>query len=167
MRWYGSLSEIEERLANRGFRYFIPKKSVLRRAGGIERLTMVSAAPPYVFVHAAYDQLDEFQKPLRMLLYSKRLRPVDGHTTITVGEREMNDFIRVATQREERVRIHQADEIDLRKGDRVRICGGVLDGVEGVMLRLEGVRDRRLVVSVPGIMSVSTPVNRTYVQRIE
>ncbi len=167
MRWYGGLPEIEERLADGGFRYFIPKKSVLRRAGGSERLTMVSAAPPYVFVYAAYDRLDEFQKPLRLLLYSKRLRPVDGHTTITVGEREMDDFIRVATQNEKRVRIHLAGEIDLRRGDRVRICGGVLDGVEGVMLRLEGVRDRRLVVSVPGIMSVSTPVDRTFVQRIE
>jgi hypothetical protein len=29
------------------------------------------------------------------------------------------------------------------------------------------VRDRRLVVSVPGIMSVSTPVDRTYVQLLE
>ena len=49
----------------------------------------------------------------------------------------------------------------------MRICGGVLNGIEGVMLRLQGVRDRRLVVSVPGIMSVSTPVNRTYVQLLE
>ena len=167
MRWYGGLTEIEERLNSRGFRYFIPKKSAVRRVGRADRLLMVPAVPPYVFIHAAYDELDDFQKPLRLLLYSKSLHPVDGHTTITVGEREMDDFIRVATQQEERVRIHQAGELDLREGARVRICGGVLDGVEGVMVRLQGVRDRRLVVSVPGIMSVSTPVERTYVQLLE
>lgn len=167
MRWYGGLSEIEERLSQRNFRYFIPKKTALRRVGRSERLTMVPAVPPYVFIYAAYDELDAFQKPLRLLLYSKTLHPVDGHTTITVGEHEMDDFIRVATQNEQRVRIHQADELDLRQGARVRICGGVLNGVEGVMMRLQGVRDRRLVVSVPGIMSVSTPVDRTYVQLLE
>ena len=42
----------------------------------------------------------------------------------------------------------------LRKGDRVRIVGGVFEGVEGVVIRVKG--DRRVSVCIKGIMAVAT-----------
>ena len=44
--------------------------------------------------------------------------------------------------------------LSLREGDRVRITGGVFAGVEGVFLRVKG--DRRVVVSIEGVMAVAT-----------
>ena len=44
--------------------------------------------------------------------------------------------------------------VSLREGDRVRIVGGVFSGVEGIFIRIKG--DRRVVVSIEGIMAVAT-----------
>ena len=138
MRWYGGLTEIEERLSQRGFLYFIPKKTALRRVGHSDRLTLVPAVPPYVFIRAAYDELDAFQKPLRLLLYSKTLHPVDGHTTITVGEREMDDFIRVTS--EESDKVVWLDNLDFacKPSQAVQITEGQFAGVKGRIKRIQG-----------------------------
>lgn len=42
----------------------------------------------------------------------------------------------------------------LQKGDRVRITGGVFEGVEGIILRVKG--DRRVSVCIKGVMAVAT-----------
>lgn len=42
----------------------------------------------------------------------------------------------------------------MQKGDRVRITGGVFEGVEGIFVRVKG--DRRVVVSIQGVMAVAT-----------
>ena len=45
-------------------------------------------------------------------------------------------------------------EYSMQKGDRVRITGGVFEGVEGIFVRVKG--DRRVVVSIQGVMAVAT-----------
>ncbi|MDD6140046.1 MAG: transcriptional regulator, partial [Bacteroidales bacterium] len=46
------------------------------------------------------------------------------------------------------------DQININRGDRVRIIGGMFSGCEGTLMRIRG--DRRFVVSIPGVMAVAT-----------
>ena len=46
------------------------------------------------------------------------------------------------------------EDINLAKGIRVRIKGGVFAGVEGIFMRIKG--DRRVVVNLPNLFSVAT-----------
>ena len=54
----------------------------------------------------------------------------------------------------------------LKKGDKVRITGGIFSGVEGVFVRVKG--DRRVVVSIQGIMAVATAfIHPSLIEKIE
>ena len=45
-------------------------------------------------------------------------------------------------------------ELNLSQGTRVRITGGIFEGVEGVFVRVR--HDRRVVVNIEGVMAVAT-----------
>jgi hypothetical protein len=48
------------------------------------------------------------------------------------------------------------EQVDLAKGTRVRVVGGCLDGLEGIFVKIEGLRNRRFVLSIPNVTSVAT-----------
>ena len=55
--------------------------------------------------------------------------------------------------------------MDLKKGQRIRIIGGVFDGAEGVLLKVKGIRDKRLVVSLPNLLTVAaTRIEPEFIQ---
>ncbi len=85
---------------------------------------------------------------------------------LIVPERQMDDFIRMVSQREQEVTYYTPDEINMEKGARVRIHGGNFDGVEGVFMRVQGKRNRRLVIKIEGIIAVSVEVNPDLVEVI-
>ena len=53
----------------------------------------------------------------------------------------------------------------LQKGDRVRVIGGIFEGVEGVIIRVKG--DRRVSVCIQGVMAVATAyIHPSLIERI-
>ena len=73
---------------------------------------------------------------------------------LVVPDKQMYSFIAVAGAYDEQVVFLDSNVVSLRKGDRVRITGGIFAGVEGVFIRIKG--DRRVVVSIEGVMAVAT-----------
>ena len=62
---------------------------------------------------------------------------------------------------------YKPDEIELQKGEYIRIIGGKLDGVKGQLVRIKGKRAKQLVVTIPDILSVATVcVEPEYIQRL-
>ena len=68
-------------------------------------------------------------------------------------EKQMEDFMAVC--RSEGA-TYLDTEIDLRKGDRVRILGGPLAGVEGIYTKTTLKHERRVVVRIEGVAAVAT-----------
>jgi transcription antitermination factor NusG len=82
---------------------------------------------------------------------------------IVIPEDQMRNFIIVAGNNEEQVIYFSNKEVNLRKGIKVRITGGVFAGVEGTFMRIKG--HKRLVVSIPNLFSVATAfIPSCYVQ---
>ena len=53
----------------------------------------------------------------------------------------------------------------LQKGDRVRVTGGIFEGVEGAIIRVKG--DRRVSVCIQGVMAVATAyIHPSLIERI-
>ena len=46
-------------------------------------------------------------------------------------------------------------EIQLEKGERVRVHGGAFDMVEGVLLKVKGKRSKRVVIKIPGVTAIA------------
>jgi transcription antitermination factor NusG len=84
---------------------------------------------------------------------------------IIVPENQMRNFIAVAGNEKEKIVYLSNEEVNLQKGVRVRIIGGLFAGVEGTFMRVKG--DKRLVVSIPNLFSVATAyIPSCYVQEV-
>ncbi len=133
---------------------FIPMRYdyVVRKERKVRKL--VPAIHNLVFVRATRVRIDEiknaqaFTLPIRYLMDRETRRP------ITIPERQMKSFIAVAGNYDEQIVYLDAATVALKKGDHVRITGGVFAGVEGEFVRVKG--DRRVVVAIQGVMAVAT-----------
>ena len=157
------LMKMEMALTAEGLQCFVPKRMRLRTTLRGTRVETYPVVEYYIFVRAEYQAIRAFKNKGYKLQFISAIG-TKTHATMKVPDKEMEDFIRVSTQEDERVKIYRADEIEIPQGQRIRICGGSLQGVEGPLVRFKGIRDKRLVVTIPGIMAVSTPVENTFIQ---
>lgn len=164
MRAYKCEAKAEERLAaDGGLEYFIPKRYAVRSYHGVKSRRLVPAIPSLVFVRASRRRIIDFKRDNNFLQYVMR-RTGEGDDFLIVPDEQMDNFLRVASHPEENLRYLRPDEVNIGKGTRVRIHGGPFDGVEGTFMRTEGVRDRRLVVLLEGVMAVSAKVHPDLVE---
>jgi len=166
MRAYKCEKQAEDALCGRdGLEYFIPKHHVLRVYHGVKSRRLVPVIPSLVFVHASRRAILDFKKRHNFLQFAMWGRRT-GQDYITVPDDQMDSFIKVASRNESNVTYYRPDEIDFKKGTRIRIHGGELDGVEGSFVRVQGRRQRRVVVVLDGIMAVATDVHPDLVEVI-
>lgn len=74
---------------------------------------------------------------------------------IIVPDDQMRQFIAVAGTYDEHLIFFSPDEVNLRKGTKVRITGGDFEGYEGVFVKVKGARDRRVVISLQGVIAMA------------
>lgn len=86
---------------------------------------------------------------------------------LSVPDKQMEDFRRVYEQTIDNPQIFSPSELDLKKGQRIRIIGGAFDGVEGTFQRVKGHRSRQLIVTIDGIISITAAVSPEFVEVIE
>lgn len=166
MRAYKCEKQAEEKLSGKdGLEYFIAKHYVVRVYHGVKSKRLVPVIPSLVFVHARHDQIVDFKKRYNFLQFAMWEKST-GQEYIVVPDDQMDSFIKIASQHEKNVTYYKPDEIDLKKGTRVRIHGGELDGVEGTFVRVQGKRNRRVVVLLDGIMAVATEMHPDLIEAI-
>ncbi len=174
MRAYKCENRAEEALSSHSdLPYFIPKQYSIRTYHGVKMKKLVPAIPSLVFVYASHGEIVSFKKHHNFLQFVKRHSNKLGrsHTAasdyLIVPETQMNNFIKVASQLESNVSFYTPEEIDIKKGTRVRIHGGRFDGVEGTFMRVKGHRNRRLVILLEGIIAISIEVAPDLVEALE
>jgi transcription antitermination factor NusG len=119
----------------------------------------------YVFVYSTFEQLNAFKKEKKDIFdfnflckdyFNNQIRI--GRLPVTVPKHEMNNFIAVAGNEEEKIQYINPAEIDLTKGERVRITAGKFAGVEGIFIQLKKKHEKRVVVRIEGVTAVATTV---------
>lgn len=189
---YGRELKLLELLRSRGFQAFVPMHQVMRRdTNGKNRRTLEPVVKNWVFVKAEKPELEYLKsyvlqkynwtvcfltKPVRVPDYSKfdssrpdrKLRMLEKKEIITISDEDMEPFIRICEEMAGEVIYFTPEEVDLSKGDRVRIIGGTFNGMEGHFLKVKGKRSRRFVVSLPQMLMASTAnIEPQFVQIIE
>ena len=145
----------KEELAMRGIEHFLPMKPAVGVRGGRKIRRMVPAVTNLIFVRTDEQTIQQVKSELKYLQFLCHTE--DGHRRrIIVPDAQMDDFIRVADSQADGLVFLHPDEIDLTRGDRVRIHGGPFDGVEGTFIKVQGKRRRMVVVSIPTLTSVAT-----------
>lgn len=86
--------------------------------------------------------------PIRYIMDRETRQP------IVIPDSQMRSFIAVSGTYDQAVLYLEPTELNLSQGTRVRITGGIFEGVEGVFMRVR--HDRRVVVNIEGVMAVAT-----------
>ncbi|MFI3302398.1 MAG: UpxY family transcription antiterminator [Rikenellaceae bacterium] len=122
--------------------------------GGRRRMVTAPAIHNLIFVKVDRAQLQQIKKDINFL--HNTLTKVDGVLSpIIIPSKDMEQFIGVTTKSLEQLIYLDSLETNLSKGTRVRITGGEFAGYEGVLMRVKGARDRRVVLSIDGVVAVA------------
>ena len=132
-----------------GINNFIPMRYEVRIRNGRKRRELVPVISDLIFVHSVQSEL---QKVKFKLPYFQYMIDIRNGQKIIVPDDQMRQFIAVAGTYDEHLIFFSPDEVNLRK---VRITGGDFEGYEGVFVKGKGARDRRVVISLQGVIAMA------------
>ena len=161
--------QVKQALDEREVENFLPMRyaTVEEPDGGHRR--QVPAIHNLIFVRSTQQIISDLKRhveSLEPLRYITSTSITSGtHSIITVPDKQMDDFIRVASAEDDKVMFLEQSEFIDRDGVKVRVVEGPFAGVEGVIKRIK--RNRRVVVNLQGIAAVALVfVPRCYLQVI-
>lgn len=153
-------------LGNAGLEVFTPMTQMIMTIGGQRQRRDVPVIQDLLFVHEAKDAIDPYVEMCPTLQY----RYLFGKTKdepMTVRNDEMERFI-FAVGNTEAPKFYRPGELtETMYGRKVRIMGGMLDQYEGRLLSVKGMRKRRLIVELPGLITAAVEVEPDYIQIIK
>lgn len=158
MQWFAMRAtyrrgmQIKELLDRKGISNFIPMRYEVHIKNGRKKRELVPVISDLIFVHAFQSELQEVKFKLPYLQYMIDIR---NGRKIIVPDEQMRQFIAVAGTYDEHLIFFSPDEVNLRKGAKVRIIGGDFEGYEGVFVKVKGARDRRVIISLQGVIAMA------------
>ena len=117
---------------------------------------LVPAIRNLIFVRSTQESIshlkssNEVLEPLRYMIDNTA---EEAHTIMTIPDRQMENFMRVASRTDDSVMFLNDDSVVGKEGKHVMITGGAFEGVTGVIRRVK--RCKRVVVEIEGVASVA------------
>ena len=143
---YSRELKVQAALADKGIRTFVPMMWKEKK--------LVPAISNLVFVYWTRENLDSYIRSFG------DARPVNYYwdrtinAPLTIAEKDMENFIAVASTLDEDL-IYLTEVSDkLREGQTVRVKEGAFKGVEGKIVRIR--KSRRILVELPGMLAVAS-----------
>lgn len=160
---YNRELKVKEDLDARGVTNFVPMQYRREERGGVMVKRLVPSVHNLIFINMTPSEMTEYKKttalPIRYIMNRETRKP------ITVPNRDMENFIKVAGTYEEKLIYLNPDPGDFTQGERVRVIGGEFEGAEGIFVRVKG--DRRVLINIPGVVAVaSTYVHPSMIEKI-
>jgi len=151
---FGRALKAKDFLESHSVRCFIPMRyDVVGDGKRGKKRRLVPAISNLLFVYTTRECIQALKSEASYLQYLTRPEG-SRRVPIVVPDRQMEQFITVCDSYNEKLTYLNPSEINLEKGTPVQILGGPFDGVEGTFVKIEGVRNRRVVVQVSGIAAV-------------
>ena len=147
--------KVKAELDRLGIENFVPMRYKVVDADNPHR-ELVPAINNLIFVRSTQERVSELKRtnevlePLRYMMDHTAARE---HAIMTVADREMENFMRVASRTDDSVMFLDNETVVGKEGKRVEIMGGAFEGVTGVIKRVK--RCKRVVVELEGIASVA------------
>lgn len=135
---------------------FLPMRYAITGRDDERRRRLVPAINNLIFVRSTRSVLTQLKMTDRRFQPLRYMMQVEGNAPrqiIRVPDKQMEDFIRVASVRDDSVMFLDCDAYLRMPGLRVRIIEGPFAGVEGVVKRIN--RNRRVVVQVGDVAAVA------------
>jgi len=152
---YNREMKVKAELDGLGIRNFVPMQYKAQERNGRLVKRLVPSVHNLIFIHVEPSRMRQYKETTALpIRYIMRREPNGRREPITVPQQQMDSFIAVAGTYDEQLIYLNPEPGDFSQGDRVRILGGPFEGAEGVFVRVKG--DRRVVVSIEGVVAVAT-----------
>lgn len=150
--FYNKVFEIEAFLRENHKESYIPIRKVETMLRGVKTVCRKPAVTSLMFLRSSESDAVELQRLLkdRVIIYADH----DTKRPAMIPEREMEIFMLVTSSEESGLEYFCEEDATYHTGDRVRVTDGIFKGAEGFIRRIKG--DRRLVVSIEGVVAVAT-----------
>ena len=140
---------------------FIPFRTVLIERNGRKIKREKPVVPGLLFIRTNYQTACTL--PFESMVKMVYLRNLESSQLLVVPDKQMQDFMFLLDFSESTVRL---ENINLRRGDRVRVIKGDFAGIEGELIRIKG--HKRVVVRLEGLFSLATTyIPGAYLEKIE
>ena len=161
---YNREMKVKRELDSMHIENFLPMKYRVVMRGEKKTKELVPAIHNLIFVNISRNDLKEYKAtttlPIRYIMNKETREP------IVIPDQQMKNFIAVAGNTSEQIVYLDPNLSNFKKGDKVKIIGGVFEGANGYFMRIKG--DRRVVVCISGIAAVATAfVHPSLVQKID
>lgn len=173
VRWY-ALRDLKrpnakvkayQQLEEQGFEVFTPLHWVVTTVAGKKQRRKVPVISDMLFVRSTRSSLDKVVAATETLQY--RFAKGMQATPMTVRDEEMDIFARACGAVPE-VRYYLPEEITPDMiGKPIRLIGGTLNGLEGVLLKTRGTRKKRLLVQLSGLLAAAIEVSPALIHQID
>lgn len=151
---YGRVLILKKHLDQNDIKNFVPLIKKIKIVDDKPVVKLVPAINNYIFVFCTISRVQQLKEEMEEQIPIRFLyNPITKKPQI-IRKKEMEDFILVAGSLDEQLVYLKPGEVNLSKGDTVKIIGGPFKGVEGTFIRIKG--DRRVVVAIEGLMAVAT-----------
>jgi transcription antitermination factor NusG len=143
---------VKDMLAKAAISCFIPMRYELRTVRQRKKRELVPAIHNLLFVYSTQRNIQEIK--LTVPYFQYMMDRCTGRKII-IPEEQMRRFMAVAGTYNEGLIFFKPEDMNLSKGQRVRITGGEFEGQEGTFVKLRGVRDKRVVIAIEGVVAVA------------
>lgn len=154
-----------ETLDSKGLRTYLPKAQTDATICGKKRIVERPLIPNTIFVHAPFRTLNAILAGHTFMSYCYR-RTINGYKILKVPAREMERFIDSSTKMKGDITYYQPQEVVLKRGDKVRIVGGLFDGYEGTLLKAKGRAKRMFLINFEMLGAIGTHIEPQYIRLI-
>jgi len=146
-----------ETLTGIGIRSFVPTNRLIQRVHGRKQTVIKPVLHNYIFVYSSFNEIMTIKfnniPHLRYVMCNSE----DGQwIPMVVPNWQMENFILASDSMDDGLIYYDPGEIDLKRGDRVRVLGGVFTGLEGTYVRVKNERKKRVVIEIPTLIGVAT-----------
>ena len=148
---YSREVQMKDQLEQRGIECFIPMRYHTKVVRGRKVKLLKPVIHNLLFAHATPTEIQEVKKYYEYLQYI-----VDRERQkIIVPDAQMQTFIAVTGTYDDQLIWINPEDLNLKKGTRVRITGGDFEGQEGTFIKIKGARDKRVVIAIRGVIAVA------------
>ncbi len=150
--------KIKKALDEIGIENFVPMHyEIVNTPDGRKRM-LVPAIHNLIFVRSTQETLTELKithrefEPLRYIMTVSRHNDTPK-SILRVPDKEMENFIRVASTQDENIQYLDYNEFIGKEGKHVRINEGTFAGVEGIIKRIK--KNKHVVVQIEGVAAIA------------
>ncbi len=167
VHWYVAYTRVNQvllvkkKLDELGIENFLPLDEQLRDTPFGRKTIRVPLIHGMIFIRT--DKVTSFSLLNEYSLNMVYLKDIEGRGSLVVPDKQMEDFMFLLDFSPEGIEILNKD---LKRGDRVRVIKGPLQGLEGELVRLRG--HKRVVIRLEGVASIATSyIPGSFLEKIE